>query len=148
MSSEAKRLSELWIAARLTTATGITFSANRGGTDLEGDAEEMKGSCGLVQVTDCFSPVHGSNLFQTVVIVGYMSHMGETTAEQHGINARKVLDAARALEKADYRNDAVAYDAVLGIRVHGVDMRQSDDFTDEEQETRGDAFTLTMGFSV
>ena len=47
-----------------------------------------------------------------------------------------------------YRDDAVAYDADLGIRVHGVDMRQSDDFTDEDQQTRGDAFTLTMGISV
>jgi len=82
------------------------------------------------------------------MIAGYMSHMGETTAEQHGINARKVLDAIRALEKADYRDAAVAVDTVLGIRVHGVDMRGSEDFTDEELTTRGDAFTLTMGFSV
>ena len=74
--------------------------------------------------------------------------MGGTTAAQHGENARKVLDAVRALETADYRDDAVACDAVLGIRVHGVDLRGSDDFTDEEQETRGDAITLTMGFSV
>ena len=74
--------------------------------------------------------------------------MGGTTAAQHGENARKMLDAVHALEEADYRDDVVACDAVLGIRVHGVDMRQSDDFTDEEQETRGDALTLRMGFSV
>jgi hypothetical protein len=46
------------------------------------------------------------------------------------------------------RDDAVAYDANLGIRVHGVDLRQSDDFTDEDMKTRGDAFTVAMGISV
>ena len=45
-------------------------------------------------------------------------------------------------------NPASPVDTVLGIRVHGVDMRGSEDFTDEELTTRGDAFTLTMGFSV
>ena len=146
--TEAKRVAELWIAAKLTTATAITFSANRGGTDPAGDAEELVGLCGLVQVTECGSPVHGSNLFQIVAVIGVMTHMGDTTAEQHGEAARKVLDAIRAMEKADYRDDAVAYDANLGIRVHGVDLRQSDDFTDEDMKTRGDAFTVAMGISV
>ena len=136
---DIKRATELWFCKKLRAATGGRWFSSKGGEYGVFGAGVITPPFGFVQVTEAATKLPGGAAWLLTVKVAYLTHLGDTGTPAHSAAVRQLTGALHAL--------APGVDAELGVAVSGTDVAATDDFTDDEEQTHGDVFTVTAGVS-
>lgn len=151
MSDELKRATELWVCGQMKELVGGAWYPSKGGTDT-GEVTSAEPPFGFVMVTGAENlMVPGQGVWRLAVKVCYLSHLGDGTVQAHSAMVHEVEKAVGLLMSNAGRWNPMGalgvVDAARHLIVHGCQLVGSDEFSDAEEHTRGDVFTLTMGVS-
>ena len=137
MSNEIKRAAELWLCAELARLVkGPAWYPSKGGNEMA-DAAPVEPPFGFVMVTEAAKKLPTAQVWLLSVKIAYMSHIGDTTSAAHSAVVRAIEKAIPCLP--------TGYDAKHEITVHGTELAASEEFSDGEEKTHGDVFTVAMG---
>lgn len=142
MENDIRRKTEIVLRDELATRLGVGWKVlvARGGTDNpDEEAAVQTPPFVVVQARAAEKTMAQENTWLVNVAVGYVTELTDTLPKDHSANLRTVLVALEGI--------LPGYDPDQKFRLHGIDVMDTNAFSDQPKRARGDIITCVVGCS-